>query len=70
MLGSTVNEAGGNEHKVGYATLEEAIAAVNNLGNDVTLLKDVDMEEILVLDKAVNLLLCFRTSSSICLECL
>ena len=55
LLGSTVNEGGVYAHNVGYATLEEAVAAVNNLGNTVTLLKNVEMEEILVLDKAVNL---------------
>lgn len=47
MLGGTVDEAGNNEHKVGYATFEEAIAAVNELGKTVTLLKDV------VIDKSI-----------------
>ena len=47
MLGGTVDEAGNNEHKVGYATFEEAIAAVNELGKTVTLLNDV------VIDKSI-----------------
>ena len=38
MLGNYVNEPGNNEHKVGYATVAEAIAATNNLGKTVTIL--------------------------------
>ena len=38
LLGNYVNEPGNNEHKVGYATVAEAIAATNNLGKTVTIL--------------------------------
>ena len=38
MLGAYVNEPGSREHKVGYATLPEAVAGVNDLGNEITLL--------------------------------
>ena len=37
-LGDWVNEAGAYEHKVGYATVAEAFAATNDLGNVVTIL--------------------------------
>ena len=38
MLGAYVNEPGSREHKVGYATVAEAIAATNDLGKVVTIL--------------------------------
>ena len=38
MLGNYVNEPGSREHKVGYATVAEAIAATNDLGKVVTIL--------------------------------
>ena len=40
MLGGTVNEAGEWGHEVGYATIAEAIAAVNELGNKVSIAKE------------------------------
>ena len=40
MLGANVNEPGSREHKVGYATLPEAVAGVNDFGNEITLLAD------------------------------
>ena len=43
LLGGTVNEGGEYAHNVGYATLKEAVEAVNNLGKTVTLLKDVEL---------------------------
>lgn len=38
LLRDYVNESGSREHKVGYATVAEAIAATNELGNTVTIL--------------------------------
>ena len=38
LLGAYVNVAGSREHKVGYATVAEAIAATNDLGKTVTIL--------------------------------
>ena len=38
LLGAYVNEPGSREHKVGYATVAEAIAATNDLGKTVTIL--------------------------------
>ena len=55
LLGSTVNESGKNSHEVGYATLAEAVAAVNNLGKDVTLLKDVTIDELIKIEKEATL---------------
>ena len=49
LLGGTVNEVGKYAHNVGYATLEEAVEAVNNLGKTVTLLKDVEMASTLAI---------------------
>ena len=40
MLGGTVNEAGEWGHKVGYATIAEAVAAVED-GQTITLVKDI-----------------------------
>ena len=49
MLGATVNEAGEWGHKVGYATIAEAIAAVNELGNKVSIAKeDLELTETVV----------------------
>ncbi len=48
MLGATVNEAGEWGHNVGYATLAEAIAAVNELGNKVSIAKDLELTETVV----------------------
>ena len=55
MLGNTVYEAGEWPHKVGYATLAEAIAAVNELGNNVTMVKDVELTETITIaaDKTI-----------------
>ena len=57
MLGATVNEAGEWGHKVGYATIAEAIAAVNELGNKVSIAKDLELTEAVVVpaDKTVVL---------------
>ena len=48
MLGGTVYEAGEWGHKVGYATIAEAIAAVNKLGNKVSIAKDLELTETVV----------------------
>ena len=57
MLGATVNEAGEWGRKVGYATIAEAIAAVNELGNKVSIAKDLELTETVVVpaDKTVVL---------------
>ena len=57
MLGGTVHEAGEWGHKVGYATIAEAIAAVNELGNKVSIAKDLELTEAVVVpaDKTVVL---------------
>ena len=57
MLGGTVYEAGNYSHKVGYATIAEAIAAVNELGNKVSIAKDLELTEAVVVpaDKTVVL---------------
>ena len=57
MLGATVNEAGEWGHKVGYATIAEAIAAVNELGNKVSIAKDLELTDAVVVpaDKTVVL---------------
>ena len=65
MLGGTVNEAGEWGHEVGYATIAEAIAAVNELGNKVSIVKNVELKETLVVpaDKTVVLDLNGKTVS-------
>ena len=55
MLGNYVNEPGNNEHKVGYATVAEAIAATNDLGKVVTLLADVDTTEVILINKSLTI---------------
>ena len=65
MLSGNGNEVGKYTHEVGYVTLAEAIAAVNERGNKVTMVKDVELTETITIaaDKTIVLDLNGKTVS-------
>ena len=65
MLSGNGNEVGKYSHEVGYVTLAEALAAVNERGNKVTMVKDVELTETItiVADKTIVLDLNGKTVS-------